>query len=101
MALSLEDIMAPDRAKVDATTEEDIRRHAAEDGSELARPLSEFVLRLPGESGSGGRARKEELTLSVDSDAIGAWRSSGVGGRPRSAYLLAGHAPRPKRAYMA
>ncbi|WP_163310691.1 helix-turn-helix domain-containing protein, partial [Enterobacter kobei] len=48
---TLEEIKAAkprvDRAKVEATTEEDIRRHMIEDGEDPDTPLGEFVEEVP------------------------------------------------------
>lgn len=86
-----------DAAKIDATTEKDIRRHAAEDGSEPAAPLSQFVKRLPGQRGPGRKPTKEQVTLRVDPTALAAWRASGEGWMSRAADVLMREAPKAKR----
>lgn len=98
---SLEDILATrpqvDAKTFDATTEDDIRRHAIEDGSE-AVDLSKFKKRLPGQRGPGRKASKEQVTLRVDPTALAAWRASGDGWMSRAAEVLAREAPKAKRA---
>lgn len=64
--MTLEEIKAAtprvDRAKIEATTEEDIRRHMIEDGENPDAPLGKFVeVRLPVAPSHGdalGRARR-------------------------------------------
>lgn len=101
MGRTLEEIRASrpkvDRAKIEATTEKDIARHAAEDGSEPADDLSTFVKRLPGQRGPGKKPAKEQITLRVDPAALAAWRASGEGWMGRAADLLAREAPKTKR----
>lgn len=95
---SLKAIMAAprnaDRAKIEATTQDDIRRHIIEDGEDPDAPLSGFVLRRPGERGPGRKRPKVQVALRVDADALTAWRSSGAGWMTRAAELLAREAPR-------
>lgn len=99
MGRTLEEIRASrpkvDRAKLEATTEEDIARHAAEDGEGEAK--GEFVKRLPGQRGPGRKPTKEQVTLRVDPAALAAWRASGDGWMSRAADLLAREAPKLKR----
>ena len=54
---------AVDRAKVDATTEDDIRRHAIEDGEDPDAPLAHHKLTIP------ARAVREKLGLSQEAFA--------------------------------
>ena len=98
MARTLDEIRmagpSVDRAKIDATTEEDIARHMAEDDSAPAAPLSAFVKRRPGERGPGKRAAKVQITLRIDRAALDAWRGSGDGWMGRAADVLAREAPK-------
>ena len=86
-----------DRAKLRATTQADIRRHAAEDGSEPATPLSEFVKRRPGQRGPGKKPPKVALTIRVDPEVLQAWRASGEGWQGRARELFSREAPKAKR----
>ena len=52
-----------DRAKMDATTEDDIRRHAIEDGEDPDAPLAHHELTIP------ARAVREKLGLSQEAFA--------------------------------
>jgi putative transcriptional regulator len=52
-----------DRAKMDATTEDDVRRHAVEDGEHADAPLAKFNLVIP------ARAVREKLGLSQEAFA--------------------------------
>ena len=52
-----------DRAKIDATTEVDIRRHAIEDGEDPDAPLMNYQLTIP------ARAVREKLGLSQEAFA--------------------------------
>ena len=88
---------AMDRAKIDATTEQDIARHARDDGSEPAAPLRDFTMRRPGGRNPRDRQRKEQLTLRLDAEALAAWRASGPGWQTRIRELLAREAPRTKK----
>lgn len=101
MARTLAEIRASrpavDRAKVRATTETMIRRHAAEDGSEPARPLSDFVKRRPGQRGPGRKPSKVQVTLRLEPEALDAWRGSGAGWQARINDLLVREAPKAKR----
>lgn len=98
MARTLDEIRASrpevDRAKVRATTEADIRRHAREDDSEPAAPLSEFVKRRPGQRGPGKRTPKQQITLRLDPLAIAAWKGSGPGWQSRLGEVVVREAPR-------
>ncbi len=89
MARTLDEIRASrprvDRAKVRATTEADIRRHAAEDDSEPAAPLAEFVTRRPGQRGPGKRPPKVQVTLRIDPAALAALKATGEGWMSRAA----------------
>ena len=85
-----------DRTKMRATTQADIRRHAAEDGSEPAAPLSEFVKRRPGQRGPGKTPPKVSLTIRVEPDVLQAWRASGDGWQGRARDVLAREAPKVK-----
>lgn len=97
MARTLDEIRASrpqvDRAKVSATTEADIRRHAREDDSEAAAPLAEFVKRLPGQRGPGKRQPKVQVTLRVQPEALQAWKATGEGWMSRAAEHFARGAP--------
>jgi uncharacterized protein (DUF4415 family) len=100
VARTLADIRASgpkiDRAKIEATTEEDIRRHAAEDESEPAGPLSEFK-RRPGQRGPGKRPAKVQVSLRLDPAALDAWKASGPGWQARLGDVVAREAPKVKR----
>lgn len=97
MARTLDEIRASrpevDRAKVKATTEADIRRHARQDDSEPAAPLSEFVKRRPGQRGPGRREPKQQITLRLDPSALAAWKSSGPGWQSRLGEVVVREAP--------
>lgn len=86
-----------DRAKMRATTQADIRRHAAEDGSEPADDLSTFVKRLPGQRGPGKKTPLVSMTLRIDPDTLKAWQNSGDGWQSRAREVLAREAPKVKR----
>ena len=64
---SLDELLAQrpvvDRAKIDATTEVDIRRHAIEDGEDPDAPLMNYQLTIP------ARAVREKLGLSQEAFA--------------------------------
>ena len=64
---SLDELLAQrpgvDRAKMDATTEDDIRRHAIEDGEDPDAPLARHELTIP------ARAVREKLGLSQEAFA--------------------------------
>jgi putative transcriptional regulator len=49
-----------DRAKVDATTEEDIRRHQIEDGQDPDAPLTGFTWNVP------ARAARQKLNMTQE-----------------------------------
>ena len=83
-----------DRTKILATTQADIRRHAAEDGSELAADLSTFVKRRPGQRGLGKRPAKLLVSLRLDPETLDAWQASGDGWRSRIGELLKREAPK-------
>lgn len=72
-----------DRAKMRATRQADIRLHAAEDGSERAVPLSEFVKRRPGQRGPGKLPAKVQLPVRVEPELLLALKSSGKGWQDR------------------
>lgn len=101
MARALEDIRASgpevDRAKVRATTEDDIRRHAAEDDSEPAGALSDFVKRHPGQRGPGRKPPKIQIAILIEPAALEAWKASGAGWQSRIGELVMREAPKPKR----
>lgn len=101
MARTLDEIRTShpqvDRAKVKATTEADIRRHAREDDSEPAAPLAKFVKRLPGQRGPGKRPPKVQLTLRLDPAAVAAWKGSGPGWQSRLGELVVREAPKASR----
>lgn len=86
-----------DWAKLDATTEEDIRRYQIEDGENPDAPLPVFTKRRPGERGAGKRPAKVQLTLRLDPAAVAAWKASGEGWMTRAADVLAREAPKAKR----
>lgn len=88
MARTLDEIRASrpsvDRAKIRATTEANIRRHAAEDDSEPAAPLAEFK-RRPGQRGPGKKQPKVQVTLRIDPAALAALKATGEGWMSRAA----------------
>src|SRR5438270_12008223 len=49
-----------DRAKIDATTEEDIRRHQIEDGEDPDAPLTSFTWNVP------ARAARQKLNMTQE-----------------------------------
>lgn len=85
------------RGKFEATTEEDIRRHAIEDGQDPDASVTGYVKRAPGQRGPGKKAAKVQVTLRVDPAALDAWRASGEGWMARAADVLAREAPKAKR----
>lgn len=102
MARTLDDILASrptvDRAKIEATTEKDIRRQADEDDSHPAASLSAFAKRSPGQRGPGKRPPKVSLTIRVDPAVLDAWRESGAGWQGRARDLITREAERLKKA---
>lgn len=86
-----------DRARLEATTEADILRHAIEDGDAWDGASTGFVKRRPGQRGPGKRPIKAQVTLRVDPAALEAWRASGDGWMSRAADVLAREAPKAKR----
>lgn len=101
MARTLAEIRASrpmvDRRKVLTTTDAIIREHAAEDGSEPAAPLSDFLARRPGQRGPGRKPTKVQVTLRLEPEALDAWRGSGAGWQARINDLLVREAPKSKR----
>lgn len=103
MARTLDEIRASapkiDRARIDATTEEDIQRYKVEDGEDLDAPTPDFKLvrRRPGQRGAGMKRPKAQLTLRLDPAALEAWRASGKGWQTRIGELVAREAPTTKR----
>lgn len=98
MARTLDEIRASrpkvDRATVRATTEADIRRQAIEDDSEAAAPPTEFVKRSPGQRGPGKAARKVQIAIRLDREAVEAWKASGEGWQTRMGQLIRREAPK-------
>ena len=101
MGRTLEDIRASrptiDRVRIEATTEEDIRRHAIEDGENPDAPLTGFVKRRPGQRGPGKRPAKVQVSLRLDAAAIEAWKATGPGWQGRLSEVVARAASKLKR----
>lgn len=90
-----------DRAKVDATTEQDIRRHMIEDGDDPDAPLGEFAVVWP----AAAVRRLTGLSQRAFAEAIGVplatlrnWEQSRTAPDPAARSLLALIADDPARA---
>lgn len=84
-----------DRAKIDATTEDDIARHAREDDSETGS-LDGFMRRRPGQRGPNKRPTKAQVTIRMEPATLDAWRASGPGWQTRLGEVLTREAPKTK-----